>query len=116
MQSNLNETSEILNKLWFNQRLIRAKKKQQYFDNTYILHNIYKKYNNGDGYLLYDIIQSPKSSAEILLFRLKNTNNKYSNLLKRCLSSNLLNLPSECINHIITYLVYNLNLINFNDI
>lgn len=116
MQSILNDTSENLNKRWFNERLIRAKKKQKYFDNTYIAHNIYIKYNNGDGFLLYDMIQSPQSRAEILLFRLRNSNKKYSNLLKKCLSSNLSKLPSVCIDYIIEYVIFNLEQIKFNDI
>lgn len=116
MQSILNDTPQNLDKLWINERLIRAKKKQIYLDTTYFKNNIYRKYNNGNGFLLYDMIHSPQSRAEILLFRLRNSNNKYSNLLEKCLSCNLLKLPQVCVKHIIQYVIYNLDLIKFNDI
>ena len=113
MQSLLLDTHENLNKRWLSERIIRAKKKQKYIDDSYKLNNLYKRYNNGDGFLLYDIIQSSQSQKEILFFRLKNSNKKYTRILKSTLMKNFTLLPDDCISHIILFLTYDIDNNNY---
>lgn len=113
MQSVLVNTKEDLDKIWIYDRIVRAKKKQEYINNSYRIHNIYKRYNNGDGYLLYDLIQSRQSQKEILLFRLINSNKKYKKILQNNLLKNLNVLPTHCVNYIISYLTYKIDYTNY---
>lgn len=103
MQCCMTDPQNVLDKKWFQGRLIRAKQKQRY------LTMMHKRYNNGDGLLLYDMIHSLKSTTEILLFRIVNANNKYNKYLSHNLDKILNGIPENCIYLIINYLIYRLD-------